>query len=59
MASNKYCIWDIFENLQTKYHQILESGIIDEVLEKGAKRASEIANETVKRVKKVVGLYTK
>ena len=47
------------EDLQAKYNQVIESGIIDEVLEKGAKRASEIANETVKRVKKVVGLYTK
>ena len=47
------------EDLQTKYHQIIESGIIDEVLEKGAERASKIANETIRRVKKVVGLYTK
>ena len=47
------------EDLQAKYHQIIESGIIDEVLEKGAARASKIANETIRRVKKVVGLYTK
>lgn len=47
------------EDLQARYNQVIASGIIDEVLEKGAKRASEIANETVKRVKKVVGLYTK
>ena len=47
------------EELQAKYHQILESGIIDEVLEKGAQKASKIANETINRVKKVVGLYTK
>lgn len=47
------------EELQAKYNQIIESGIIDEVLQKGAEKASKIANETVKRVKKVVGLYTK
>ena len=47
------------EELQAKYHQILESGIIDDVLEKGAQKASKIANETINRVKKVVGLYTK
>lgn len=47
------------EELQAKYNQIIESGIIDEVLQKGAEKASKIANETVKRVKKVIGLYTK
>lgn len=52
-------VCETLENLQTRYNQILESGIIDQVLEKGAKRASEIANQTVTRVKKVVGLYTK
>ena len=52
-------VCETLEQLQTKYHEILESGIIDEVLEQGAKKASAIANETVKKVKKVVGLYTK
>jgi tryptophanyl-tRNA synthetase len=47
------------EELQTKYNQIIESGIIDKVLEQGAKNASTIANETIKRVKKIVGLYTR
>lgn len=47
------------EELQARYNQVIESGIIDEVLQKGAEKASKIANETVKRVKKVVGLYTK
>ena len=37
--------------------EVIESGIIDKVLEKGAKEASLIANETLKRVKKVIGLY--
>lgn len=45
------------EELQTKYKEVLESGIIDKVLEKGAQEASLIANETLKRVKKVIGLY--
>ena len=52
-------VCETLEKLQTKYNEILESGIIDEVLEQGAKRASEIASETVRRVKKVVGLYSK
>ena len=51
-------VCETLEKLQTKYNEILESGIIDEVLEQGAKRASEIASETVRRVKKVVGLYS-
>lgn len=45
------------EELQTKYKEVIASGIIDKVLEKGAKEASLIANETLKRVKKVIGLY--
>lgn len=47
------------EEIQTKYNQIIESGIIDKVLEKGAREASQMADETVRRVKKVIGLYTK
>ena len=47
------------ETIQTRYNEIIASGIIDRVLEKGAQEASKIANETVLRVKKVIGLYTK
>ena len=47
------------ETIQTRYNKIIASGIIDKVLEKGAQEASKIANETVLRVKKVIGLYTK
>lgn len=47
------------ETIQTRYNEIIASGIIDKVLEKGAQEASKIANETVLRVKKVIGLYTK
>ena len=47
------------ETIQTRYNEIIASGIVDKVLEKGAQEASKIANETVLRVKKVIGLYTK
>lgn len=47
------------ETIQARYNEIIASGIIDKVLEKGAQEASKIANETVLRVKKVIGLYTK
>lgn len=50
-------VCDTISKLQEKYHEILKSGIIDEVIKKGALEASKIANETVSRVKKVVGLY--
>jgi len=47
------------EDLQNKYHRIIDSGIIDEILKNGAIKASKIANETLKRVKKTVGIYTR
>lgn len=50
-------VCDTIGKLQEKYKEILASGIIDEVIAKGAIEASKIANETVSRVKKAVGLY--
>ena len=50
-------VCDTIGKLQEKYNEILASGIIDEVIAKGAIEASKIANETVSRVKKAVGLY--
>ncbi len=50
-------VCDTIGRLQEKYNEILASGIIDEVIAKGAIEASKIANETVSRVKKAVGLY--
>lgn len=44
------------EPFQNRYQEYLASGYVDEVLEKGAKRAREIANATLKRVHDVVGL---
>lgn len=42
-----------------KYEQIISSGLVDEVLASGAKRANEIAKVTLSRVQKAVGLYNK
>ena len=50
-------VCDTLEQIQNRYNEIINSDLIDKVLEKGAKEASEIANETVKKVKKVIGLY--
>ena len=46
------------EGFQKKYQEILDSKIYEEVLKKGAERARIIANETLNRVKKAVGLLT-
>lgn len=45
------------EPFQKRYNEILKSGIIDQVLADGAKKATYIANKTLRKVKKTVGLY--
>ncbi len=47
------------ENLQKRYKEVIESGLVDKVLEKGAKRANEVASKVLERVQKAVGLYHK
>lgn len=42
--------------LQSRYIEALETGLVDRVLEDGARRASIIANATLHRVQKAVGL---
>ena len=46
------------ETFQNKYRQILESKAYEEALRVGAKRANEVAQKTLKRVKEAVGLLT-
>ena len=48
---------DVLAPFQEKYKKVLASGKIDEILDEGAKRASYIANKTLLKVKKTVGLY--
>ena len=48
---------DVLAPFQEKYKEALASGKIDEILDEGAKRASYIANKTLNKVKKTVGLY--
>jgi tryptophanyl-tRNA synthetase len=47
------------EPLQKRAKEIIESGLVDKVLEKGAKRANEIASIVLARVQKAIGLYHK
>ena len=47
------------EPYKARYSEIIASGLVDKVLEEGAKKASVVANATLKRVQKVIGLYHK
>ena len=49
-------VCEVIGGIQERYHQIIESKSYLEALRKGAKRANEIANKTLKRVQKAVGL---
>ena len=46
------------EGFQKKYKEILESKAYEKVLIEGAKKANEVANKTLVRVKKAVGLLS-
>lgn len=46
------------EGFQKKYREILESKAYEKVLKQGAERANKVANTTLKKVKKAVGLLT-
>lgn len=46
------------EGFQKKYREILESKAYEKVLIEGAKRANEVANKTLSRVKKAIGLLS-
>lgn len=48
---------NVIEPFQNKYKEIMSSKIIDKVLEEGAQRARYVANKTLRKVKKTVGLY--
>lgn len=42
-----------------RYEEIIQSGIVDKVLEEGAKKAYEVSKQTLTRVQKAIGLYKK
>ncbi len=43
--------------IQERYYDLIESQELDEILNEGAEKANEIANQTLKEVKKAMGLY--
>lgn len=52
-VANAVC--NTLEEIQTKYHQIVDSGKLEEILNEGANRAREIASKKMKEVELKVG----
>ena len=48
-------VFDFLTDLQAKYKKIIESNVIDQILEEGAKKASYIANKKIRKVYKKIG----
>lgn len=51
-------VCEVIGSLQERYNKIIETKAYEEALRKGAERANIIANKTLKRVQKAVGLLT-
>lgn len=49
-------VFNFLTDLQARYKEIVESGVIKTVLEEGAQKANAIANKKVRKVYKKVGL---
>ena len=50
-------LWDYFAPMRKRRTEILaDPGYVDGVLEKGARRANEVADKVVARVRRAVGL---
>lgn len=50
-------VCNFLTSFQAKYNEILQSGMIDQILKEGAIKASKVASVTLKSVKHAVGLY--
>lgn len=48
-------VFDFLTDLQAKYKKIIESDVIDQILEEGAKKASYVANKKIRKVYKKIG----
>ena len=42
--------------IQKRYHEVIESGELEKVLQEGAQKAAQIANRTLAKVKRKIGL---
>ena len=50
---------NILEPLQTRYHELLASDELDDILDQGAEQARLVANKTLQRMKNAIGLGRK
>lgn len=48
-------VFDFLTDLQAKYKKIIESNVIDQILEEGAKKASYVANKKIRKIYKKIG----
>ena len=48
-------IVSVLEPIQDRYHQLLQSDELDEILAHGAIQANEIANATLARIEDAIG----
>lgn len=48
-------VFDFLTELQAKYNDIIQSGMVDKILEEGAQKASYIANKKIRKVYKKIG----
>ncbi|MEG1630615.1 MAG: tryptophan--tRNA ligase, partial [Erysipelotrichaceae bacterium] len=48
-------VFDFLTDLQSKYNQIMESGMIETVLKEGSEKASRIAHKKMLKVNKKLG----
>ncbi|MBS3680465.1 tryptophan--tRNA ligase [Ornithinibacillus massiliensis] len=46
----------VLKPIQDRYHEILESTELDDILDEGAEKASLVANKTIQKAKKAMGL---
>ncbi|WP_174730894.1 tryptophan--tRNA ligase [Mesobacillus harenae] len=50
---------ETIEPIQNKYHDLMESNLLDEILDRGAEKANYTANKTLKKMEKAMGLGRK
>lgn len=50
---------DNFEPIQTKYYELMDSPILDDILDKGAEKAKLVANKMLKKMENAMGLGRK
>ena len=50
-------VCEFLENIQARYHELINSGELDEILERGAKEVNALAKDKFTEMKKCIGLY--